>query len=94
MTYEMMDNLNSIVSALFGSTGAALLFLGGYFFIQEKRNHSWSKKQGYLKHEKTELVRDENGELKNNPVNSWDLTTPSVIMIWFILMYAITNWIF
>ena len=94
MTYEMMENLSTVVSTLFGSTGAALLFLGGYFFIQEKRNHAWTKEQGYLKDEKTELFRDEKGDLNNKPVKSWDLTTPSVIMVWFIIMYAASNWIF
>ena len=94
MMFGMWGELKGPLTTLFGSSGAAMIALAGYFWIQEKRNGALADLQGYNKHEKTELVRDEKGVLVERPIATRDSSSLMITFIWFAICWLSTQFLF
>lgn len=94
MMFGMWGELKGPLTTLFGSSGAAMIALGGYFWIQEKRNNAMADMQGYNKHERTELIRDDSGNLVEKPIKGMDSSSFMVTFIWFAICWAGTQFLF
>ena len=94
LMWSMWEELEGPMTTLFGSSGAAMIVLAGYFWIQEKRNESLSELQGYDKHERSAMLRDADGKLINEPIKGNDSSGFTVTIIWFAIAFAISKWLF
>lgn len=92
--WSMWEELEGPMTALFGSSGAAMIVLAGYFWIQEKRNETLSELQGYDKYERSNVVRDASGKLVNEPVKDYGKSSFTVTVVWFAFAFAISKWLF
>ena len=90
----MWEELEGPMTTLFGSSGAAMIVLAGYFWIQEKRNDSLSEVQGYDKHERSTVVRGADGELFNEPTKINESSGLTITIIWFAIAFAVSKWLF
>lgn len=82
------------MTTLFGSSGAAMIVLAGYFWIQEKRNDTLAEFQGYNKEERTAVIRDSSGKLVEKPIKAQDKSSFTITIIWFIFAFALSKWLF
>ena len=94
LMWSMWEELEGPMTTLFGSSGAAMIVLAGYFWIQEKRNEALSEMQGYNKHERTEVVRNSSGELKEQPLIGKDNSGIIVTFVWFAVCWVLTSFLF
>jgi hypothetical protein len=94
LMWSMWEELEGPMTALFGSSGAAMIVLAGYFWIQQKRNEALAEFQGYDKHERTTVVRDTSGKLVEKPVKPQDTSGFTVTIIWFAIAFAVSKWLF
>ena len=95
LMWSMWEELEGPMTTLFGSSGAAMIVLAGYFWIQEKRNETLSELQGYNQHECTIVARDSSGRLIEEPSeNSPDSSGFKVTIVWFAIAFAVSKWLF
>jgi hypothetical protein len=94
LMWSMWEELEGPMTALFGSSGAAMIVLAGYFWIQEKRNETLSELQGYDKYERTTVTRNASGELVNKPEKGTDSSSFAITVVWFAIAFVISKWIF
>ncbi|RZD54400.1 MAG: hypothetical protein CXT67_00675 [Methanobacteriota archaeon] len=94
LMWSMWEELEGPMTTLFGSSGAAMIVLAGYFWIQEKRNESLSELQGYDKHERSAVVRGADGGLINEPIKGRDSSGFTITIIWFAIAFAVSKWLF
>jgi hypothetical protein len=94
LMWSMWEELEGPMTTLFGSSGAAMIVLAGYFWIQEKRNDTLAGFQGYNKEERTEVIRDSSGKLVEKPIKAKDKSSFTITIIWFIFAFALSKWLF
>ncbi|MDP6011609.1 MAG: hypothetical protein QF707_07435 [Candidatus Poseidoniaceae archaeon] len=94
LMFGMWEELEGPMTTLFGSSGAAMVVLAGYFWIQEKRNNSLSELQGYNKNERTNTYRNEEGILVEKPIGKGDKSSLWITFSWFIICWFLTKWLF
>ena len=94
LMWSMWEELEGPMTTLFGSSGAAMIVLAGYFWIQEKRNDALAEVQGYNKDERTAVVRDASGTLMEKPIKTQDTSSFTITIIWFATAFAVSKWLF
>ena len=94
MMFGMWGELQGPLTTLFGSSGAAMVALAGYFWLQEKRDNAMNEMQGYNKHERTELVRNADGVLVETPVKTKETSGFMITIIWFAICWVSTQIVF
>ena len=94
LVWGMWGELEGPMTTLFGSSGAAMLVLGGWFWLQEKRSKALSKLQGYNKFERTQVVRGADGKLTEQAVKKADRSGLWTTFFWFFMCWVVTRWLF
>ena len=94
LMFGMWEELEGPMTTLFGSSGAAMVVLAGYFWIQEKRNNTLTELQGYNKHERTNTYRNEEGKLIEKAAGKRDKSSLWITFFWFIICWFLTKWLF
>ena len=94
LMFGMWEELEGPMTTLFGSSGAAMLVLAGYFWIQDKRNNALSELQGYSKEERTNTIRNDEGTLVEQVIGRKDRSGLWITFSWFIICWLVTRLLF